>query len=83
MQFLHCDSNGYGGKPTGVGIELGIVDVLDNFLDGLDVAIPLLGQFIVYAVQGTHSSISDIHLKVTSDEELTTHLGGVLINLCN
>lgn len=30
-----------GGKQTNVGVELGIVDILDNGLDGVDCAVGL------------------------------------------
>lgn len=63
-----------------VRVELSLVEVLDDFGDGLDGPVPLLsGQSQALRDAGTHSSAGDEHLKVSSDEELATHFGGMLV----
>lgn len=62
---------------TGVGVELGSVDVADNILDGLDVAVPYsVSRPGAANCRYSVCSTVHIHLKVTTDEELATHFGG-------
>lgn len=58
---------------TSVGVELCVVQVLDNLLDGLDSSIPLDVSVPSPCLCSTHGLGGDIHLEVTSDEELATH----------
>jgi hypothetical protein len=62
---------------TGLGIELGLVQVVENILDGLGSTIPSGLSVPPFCSCGTHCPIRDIHLKVTSDEELTSHVCGL------
>ena len=59
---------------TNVGVKLSIIEVLDNILDRLDIAVPLASSVFSPCSYGTHSLGSNIHLEVSTDEELATHL---------
>jgi hypothetical protein len=65
-----------GHEHTSVGVELSVVEVANNILDGLDVAVPseLLASPRCFA--GTHGLSGNIHLEVSSDKELTSHVCG-------
>jgi hypothetical protein len=64
-------------------IELGIVQVLNDLLDGLDRAVPardhqpssfLASSSVVFSTIPQSLAIGHLHLEVSSDEELTCHL---------
>jgi ferredoxin len=61
---------------TSVGVELCVVQVSENLLDGLDSSIPLGLLVISSCASGTHCLCCHVHLEVSSDEELATHDGG-------
>ena len=58
---------------TSVGVKLGVVQVLDNLLDGLDGAVPVVRSALLLFGESSSSSAANIHLEVASDEELTCH----------
>jgi hypothetical protein len=64
-------------KLTSVRVELRLVQVLEDILDGLDSPIPSDRLASLVCLRGTHCLGRNVHLKVTSDEELTAHLGGL------
>jgi len=64
---------------TGVLIKLGLVEVVDDFGDRLGRPVPLLPVRPALGVVATYSSTRYVHLKVTSDEELATHIGGLCV----
>jgi 23S rRNA G2069 N7-methylase RlmK/C1962 C5-methylase RlmI len=69
-------------RRTGIGIELGLVQVFHNLLDLLDIAIPLTaGQPTIVFCTATHSLSGDIHLEVSADEELARHDCGSILEL--
>ena len=45
---------------TSVGVELGVVQVLDNLLDGLDGAVPIAWS-VLNALQSQRSEVSSEH----------------------
>jgi hypothetical protein len=63
---------------TGVGVQLGIVQVVDDLLDGRDGAVPMKDSsapsfdfscaFLLPQWRG-------LHLEVAADEELASHVG--------
>lgn len=59
---------------TSVGVELGLVEVVDDVGDRLDRTVPSdsVSQTALRAV-GTHVCACYVHLKVTSDKELAAH----------
>lgn len=60
-------------RHTSVRVELSIVDVVDNILNGLDIAIPLALLVHDMSCSGTHSLGRNIHLEVSTDEKLARH----------
>lgn len=64
-------------RLTSVGVELCIVQVTQDFLDGLDSTIPLDLLVPSACSCGTHCLGRNIHLEVASDKELATHIGGI------
>jgi hypothetical protein len=66
---------------TSVGVELCVVQVLQDVFDGLDVAIPSVLLVPPARSCGTHCLGCNIHLKVASDEELTSHVCGIWVSI--
>jgi hypothetical protein len=66
-------------RQTCLGVELGFVQVVENILDGLGSTIPSELSVLPLCSCGTHYQSRDIHLKVTSDEELTSHVCGLCV----
>jgi Na+-transporting NADH:ubiquinone oxidoreductase subunit NqrF len=64
---------------TSLGIKLRFVQVIKDLFDGLDSTIPSDTSVPSACSCGTHCLGCNIHLEVTTDEELATHVGG----LCN
>lgn len=62
---------------TSVGVELCVVQVLHNLLDGLDRSVPSDMSDPDACRRGTHCLGGDIHLEVSSDEELAAHDCGI------
>jgi hypothetical protein len=67
-----------GAGRTSVGVELCVVEVAQNVFDGLDGSVPLEMLGSCSSARGTHCRGSNVHLEVASDEELATHVGGIL-----
>lgn len=67
VDFLH----------TRAGVELGIVEVIDDALDLVDRAVPALVVRHCILLGLDFRAALHIHLKVTTDEELARHLGGL------
>lgn len=61
---------------TSVLVELGLVQVVDDFGDRLDRTVPLGRSALCHCREGTHSPGCNVHLEVSTDEELATHFGG-------
>lgn len=62
---------------TSVGVELCVVQVLQDLLNGLDSPVPLDMLGSDACRRGTHCLGGDIHLEVSSYEELTAHDCGI------
>ena len=62
---------------TSVGVKLCVVQVLQDVLDGLDSPVPLGVLDSDVCRRGTHCLGGDLHLEVSSDEELAAHDCGV------
>lgn len=60
---------------TGVLVNLGLVEVLDDVGDRLDRSVPSMSVRPAVREGGTHGTARYIHLEVSSDEELATHFG--------
>jgi len=63
-------------QHTRVGVKLSLVEVLDNLGDRLDRTVPLELSASSHCRASTHSACRNIHLEVSTDEELATHFGG-------
>lgn len=69
---------------TDVGVELGVVEVADKTLDGLNGPVPAREALSVWPVAASEAGRRrrrggkklDVHLEVTTDEELARHFGG-------
>jgi hypothetical protein len=62
---------------TSVGVKLCVVEVSENLLDGLDSPVPSDWLVPPTNLCGTHCLGRNIHLEVSSDEELTSHDCGI------
>jgi hypothetical protein len=78
ISFLYSSQSALAvGIRTGILINLGLVEVIDDLGDRLDRPVPLLSVRPAVRVAITYSSTRYVHLEVTSDEELATHVGGL------
>lgn len=71
-----------GRRRTGVGVEVGVVEVLNNLLDGRDGPVPfsrsesnLSASMTRAPSYGKGGRGGGLHLEVAADEELASHDG--------